>query len=361
MDKPGISMIETISWQGGIDGEARIIDQTLLPDEFVIKSIRTKEDMWEAIKVLRVRGAPLIGCSAAYGVVLGMKGARGDLKALSKTAHEVCDYLATSRPTAVNLFWALGEMRKVADGFEGEGESAFKEALLSRAHEILEQDREMGRAIGRFGADLIPNGAACITHCNAGALATGGTGTALSLFYAAKEQGKTIRVFSDETRPLLQGSRLTAFELMRSGIDTTVIVDSAAAHAMRTQGISVAVVGADRIAANGDTANKIGTYQLAISAKRHEVQFIVAAPSSTFDLSIKSGDEIPIEERSSDEIVRGFGKLTAPADAKTFAPAFDVTPAELITAIVTEKGVISPVNEGNVRKIISHCRVPEIG
>jgi methylthioribose-1-phosphate isomerase len=292
--------------------------------------------VWEAVKTLRVRGAPAIGVAAAYGVVIGA--------AAGRAAGEVCDYLATSRPTAVNLFWALDRMRRRA----GAGAAA----LLAEARAIQDEDAAMCAAIGRHGAELFRDGDGVLTHCNAGALATAGAGTALAAIYAAATAGKSLRVFADETRPLLQGARLTAWELMQAGIDVTLICDNTAAQVMREGRVQRVIVGADRIAANGDAANKIGTYTVALTAAAHGIPFYVAAPSSTFDLSIPDGAAIPIEQRAAEEVTEGFGRRTAPAGVKVYSPAFDVTPARLIAAIITEKGVIRPVTEAGVRAVL---------
>ena len=329
--------IETLRWVGGVDGCLELIDQTKLPTELVTLECRDVETVWEAIKMLRVRGAPAIGIAAAYGVVLGMQ--VGHLVNMQDRLHEVCEYLATSRPTAVNLFWALDRMRSMGTD---------PAALLAEAQAIHDEDRRMCHAIGRFGAELIPDGAGVLTHCNAGGLATAEYGTALSVFFTAQDAGKKLHVFVDETRPLLQGSRLTAWELAQRGIDATLICDSMAAQVMREGRVQAVVTGADRIAANGDSANKIGTYSVAVLAKAHGIPFYIAAPSSTFDLSIDSGAAIPIEERASEEITHGFGKQTAPDGVQVYNPAFDVTPADYIRAIITERGVIEPVTRENI-------------
>ncbi|MDR3182139.1 MAG: S-methyl-5-thioribose-1-phosphate isomerase [Planctomycetaceae bacterium] len=345
--------IETLSWLGGTDGTLRLIDQTLLPSEVKEIDCRSVETVWEAIKKLRVRGAPAIGISAAYGVITGMQTLpqEDSLDAFKKRLNEVTEYLASSRPTAVNLFWALDRMKAKAESLYGQVPvSELAECLLAEAQTIHEEDRTICRAIGKHGQDIIKNGDTFLTHCNAGGLATADYGTALAVFFAAAESGKKISVYADETRPLLQGARLTAWELMQRGIDVTLICDSMAALVMRQGKINGVIVGADRIAANGDTANKIGTYSAAVNAKVHNVPFYVAAPVSTFDLTLPDGSLIPIEERLADEITNGFGKRTAPEGVKVYNPAFDVTPAELITGIITERGIISPVNTENVKR-----------
>lgn len=350
--------VKTIQWIGGVDGHLRLLDQTRLPMETVYLDCRTVEDVWQAIKQLAVRGAPAIGVAAAYGVCVGVNEGR--------TVDEVCDYLATSRPTAVNLFWALERMRNVAsravrgpdnsldivENGRGRGRpGSLAELLLAEARAIHEEDRAQCAAMGRLGADLLdylPEGAGILTHCNAGALATGGDGTALAVIFELARRGKRPQVFADETRPLLQGARLTMWELMQRGIDATLICDSMAAQVMREGRIQAVITGADRIAANGDTANKIGTYSVATLARAHGIPFYVAAPATTFDLAIASGAEIPIEQRSAEEITRSFGKQTVPAGAQVYNPAFDVTPAELIAAIITDRGVVHPVDRSTV-------------
>jgi methylthioribose-1-phosphate isomerase len=336
--------LRTVEWIGDLDGCVRIIDQTRLPEELAYLDIRDVESMWEAIRVLRVRGAPAIGVAAAMGVVVGLRTAGdSDVAAFRGRLGQVCEYLASSRPTAVNLFWALDRMKRLAALMPNADVPALRRALLNEAKAIRDEDAAMCRAIGQAGQALIRPGAGVLTHCNAGGLATAEYGTALAPCYVAHEAGREFRVYADETRPLLQGSRLTAWELQQAGIDVTVICDNMAAVLMKQGKVNLVLTGADRIAANGDTANKIGTYGVATLARAHGIPFYVAAPSSTFDLSIPDGSHIPIEERDPEEIRRGFGRLTAPADAKCWCPAFDVTPAGLIRGIVTERGVIEPV------------------
>ncbi len=354
MNQPALSA----QWIGDEHGHLRLLDQTLLPSRQVMLDCRDVETVWEAIKMLRVRGAPAIGIAAAYGVLLArVDGNSADVASADRLAEQVAayrkaaDYLATSRPTAVNLFWALDRMRRVLDRPIASIES-LRHSMWQEAVRIHEEDRQMCRAIGRFGAELIPQSATILTHCNAGGLATSEYGTALSVMFTCAEQGKKINVYADETRPLWQGSRLTAFELHAAGIPTTVICDSMAAHVMQTKKVDAVIVGADRITARGDTANKIGTYGLAVSAKYHGVPFYVAAPSSTFDLTLVSGKEIPIEQRDQGEITKPYGIPLAPEGVNAYNPAFDVTPAELITAIITERGVISPVTEREVRSMV---------
>ena len=346
--------MQTLHWVGGVDGHLRMIDQTLLPVEFKEIDCRNVESVWEAIKMLRVRGAPAIGIAAAYGVCVGLQTAAGsDTATFRRRLDEVVDYLASSRPTAVNLFWALQRMKEAAAALGDEKPDVVAEALLQEARAIHEEDRRMCRAIGRHGAELLADGQGVLTHCNAGGLATADYGTALALFFAAAESGKRLHVYADETRPLLQGARLTAWELQQRGIDVTVICDSMAAQVMREGRVQAVVTGADRIAANGDAANKIGTYGVALLAAAHKIPFYVAAPSSTFDLSLDSGAEIPIEQRDSREITHGFGRQTAPDGIDVYNPAFDVTPAELIEAIICERGVIRPVGREQIASVLA--------
>ena len=337
---------KTIEWVGDIDGHLRLLDQTRLPAEIVYLDCRTAEDVWLAIKRLSVRGAPAIGVAAAYGVCVGVNEGR--------EVNEVCDYLATSRPTAVNLFWAIERMRAV--GRVGIAHHASERSLLlAEARAIDEDDCASCVAMANFGADLLaalPVGAGILTHCNAGALVSGsGDGTALAVIFELARRGKKPHVFADETRPLLQGARLTMWELMQRGIDTTLICDSAAAQVMREGRIQAVITGADRIAANGDTANKIGTYSVATLARAHGIPFYVAAPVTTFDFAIASGAQIPIEQRAPEEVAEGFGRRTTPTNAQVYNPAFDVTPAELITAIITNRCVIQSVDTATVSKI----------
>jgi methylthioribose-1-phosphate isomerase len=346
--------LQTLGWIGDMSGHLRMIDQTLLPVEFKEIDCRDVETVWEAIKMLRVRGAPAIGIAAAYGICVGLQNVLdADQSAFFNRLREVAEYLASSRPTAVNLFWAIKRMEAKAEELRGRPSREIAESLLSEARAIHEEDRKMCRAIGRHGAELLHDGQGVLTHCNAGGLATSDYGTALAVFFSAAESGKTLHVYADETRPLLQGARLTAWELQQRGIDVTVICDSMAAHVMREGKVEAVVTGADRIAANGDTANKIGTYGVALLAKAHGIPFYIAAPSSTFDLSISSGAEIPIEERDPREITHGFGRQTAPEGVQVYNPAFDVTPAELIAAIICEKGVIRPVNREEILRTLT--------
>lgn len=348
-----MAKIETLRWVGDEQGHLVLIDQTRLPVELVEIECRDVEAVWEAIKQLRVRGAPAIGIAAAYGVVIGLQSsAAAGTDGFERRLGEVTNYLATSRPTAVNLFWALDRMKAKATSLRGQKPSKIHRALLGEAKAIHEEDRAMCHAIGRYGAQLLADKSGVLTHCNAGGLATAEYGTALSVLFTAQDQGKKLHVFVDETRPLLQGSRLTAWELAQRGIEATLICDNMAGQVMREKRVQAVIVGADRIAANGDTANKIGTYSVAVLANAHGIPFYVAAPTSTFDLSIQSGEQIPIEERSREEITHGFGRQTAPEGIGVYNPAFDVTPARLITAIITERGIIEPVSRETIAAVI---------
>lgn len=352
------SLPRTIEWVGDLPGHVRIIDQTLLPTNLEYRDCHTVEQVWEAIKLLRVRGAPAIGVAAAMGVVVGVQRHTG-AATFAHRLHEVSDYLRTSRPTAVNLFWAIDRvLRRIESRLHNSPPEILARLLLEEALTIETEDRAMCLAIGLAGASLIGEGQGVLTHCNAGGLATAAYGTALAVMYAAAEQGKRFSVYADETRPLLQGARLTTWELMQADIDVTLICDNMAAQVMREGRVQLVIVGADRIAANGDTANKIGTYGVAVLAKAHRIPFYVAAPSSTFDLSIRDGSAIPIEQRDPREITHAFGKATAPDGVRVYNPAFDVTPAELIAGIITEKGVIAPVNERLIRERLSFVSEP---
>jgi methylthioribose-1-phosphate isomerase len=352
------SSVRTIAWIGDASGFVRLIDQTLLPVRVEYRDCQSVEEIWEAIRTLRVRGAPAIGIAAAMGVVLGMQTHHAPRTAHSRGSYlarlrEVAAYLRTSRPTAINLFWALGRMVGRVEKFvEAWPPEKLNAALLDEALAIEAEDGRMCRAIGAAGASLIQDGFGVLTHCNAGGLATADYGTALAVLFTAHEQGRRFHAYADETRPLLQGSRLTTWELLRRGIDVTLITDSMAGQVMKEGKIQLVVVGADRIAANGDTANKIGTYGVAILARAHGIPFYVAAPSSTFDLSLACGDQIPIEERDPREVTHGFGKQTAPEGIAVYNPAFDVTPARLISGIITERGIVQPVTGDEIRNII---------
>jgi methylthioribose-1-phosphate isomerase len=355
----------TLRWIGEVDGHLVLLDQTCLPTQVVEIDCHTVHQVWEAIGVLRVRGAPAIGIAAAYGVCLSLRPTLApdqDVPQRWQQAVELatnaCDDLATSRPTAVNLFWALRRMRDVILEFQTNANSTggspqdLARRLLAKARSIHDEDRRQCASIGQHGAQLLadlPAGSGILTHCNAGALATGGDGTALAVLFALASQGKQPHVYADETRPLLQGARLTMWELVGRSIDATLVCDSMAAQIMREGRVQAVITGADCIAACGDAANKIGTYGLAVLARAHDLPFYIAAPTSTFDLALDSGAEIPIEQRPAAEITGSFGRPTAPEEAQVYNPAFDVTPAELITAIITERGVIQPVTRASVR------------
>lgn len=345
---------QTLEWVGDIDGLLRILDQTRLPRETVFCNCQDEKTLWDAIRKLQVRGAPAIGIAAAYGVCLGLKG-------LSDVSHEqffrrleeVIGYLATARPTAVNLFWALERMRHRAESMRGQPILEIRRALLEEARRIHDEDRALCHAIGRWGEPLLRDGMGVLTHCNAGGLATAEYGTALAVIYEAAAKGKRIHVYADETRPLLQGARLTTWELKAHGIPVTLICDNTAAQVMKEGRVQAVIVGADRIAANGDAANKIGTYGLAVLANFHRIPFYVAAPSSSFDLRLACGDLIPIEQRDPREVTHPCGFPIAPEGIDVYNPAFDVTPAGLITAIICEKGIIQPVNERQIREVLN--------
>jgi methylthioribose-1-phosphate isomerase len=362
-------MLETIAWTGNA---ARLVDQTRLPLETVYVDVTDERQMWDAIKRLVVRGAPAIGVAAAFGVYLGVRHDTSDTLAdFDRRLDEVCAHLATSRPTAVNLFWALDRMkavshetRKQASRTEDQMVTKIKQRLLAEALTMLEEDKQTCKKIGEHGLKLLeeltlirnPQSAIAnpsspgtqysslnlLTHCNAGALAATAYGTALAPIYLAHEKGLPLHVFADETRPLLQGSRITAYELREAGIPVTVICDNMAATVMAQGKVQAVIVGTDRVAANGDVANKIGTLGVAILAKHYNLPFLVAAPTSSIDLSLPTGKEIPIEQRNPTEITQGLGTQTAPTDVDVYNPAFDVTPADLVTAMITERGVARP-------------------
>ena len=346
-------IVEAVKWIGETDGCLELIDQRRLPAEFTKLQCRDVETLFEAIKTLAVRGAPAIGVSAAYGLVLALQklDATDNIKKSLEALKSAREHIASSRPTAVNLFWALDRVCRAVSPVETLQQ--LREVVLREAHAIYHQDVDMCRRIGQHGEKFIKDGAGILTHCNAGALATAGQGTALSPMFDAHKKGKKFRVYADETRPLLQGARLTAWELKQAEIDVTVICDSMAGWLMKQGKINAVITGADRIAANGDTANKIGTYSLSILAREHSVPFYIAAPSSTFDLSKKSGTEIPIEERSAEEVITFTGTQTAPTGVGVYNPAFDVTNARDIAAIITEKGIIE---KPNTERISRHLR-----
>lgn len=334
-------MIPTIEWKNGF---VNMLDQTKLPIEIVYAECKDYQTVAKGIKELWVRGAPAIGIAAAMGIALGAQRIKAKgFDAFYEEIVPICDHLASTRPTAVNLFWAIERMKRLIKDNSSESVEAIKKMLIDESQKILDEDIEINKAMGKYGAAFIKDGDTILTHCNAGALATGGYGTALGVIRAAWEQGKKIKVFADETRPVLQGARLTAWELMQDKIPVTLITDNMAGHFMKKGVIDMAIVGTDRTVANGDVANKIGTYSVAVLCKEHSIPFYVAAPTSTIDLSIPSGELIPIEERNPIEVTHIFGKTQiAPDNVKVANPAFDVTPARYITAIVTEKGSFRP-------------------
>jgi methylthioribose-1-phosphate isomerase len=343
-------IVQAVKWIGSTDGCLELVDQRRLPAEFVTLQCRDIQTLFEAIKTLAVRGAPAIGVAGAYGLVLALqKLTKKDSieKALDALAG-ASKYLASSRPTAVNLCWALDRVCKRANAQHGTTLQSLREAVLAEANAIYVEDVDMCRRIGLHGERFIKEDAGVLTHCNAGALATAGQGTALSVMFEAHKKGRKFKVYADETRPLLQGARLTAWELKQAGIDVTVICDSMAGWLMKQGKINAVITGADRIAANGDAANKIGTYSLSILAREHSVPFYIAAPSSTFDLSIKSGAEIPIEQRAAEEVTTLHGVQIAPAGVGAYNPAFDVTEAQDISAIITEKGIIEKPDTASI-------------
>jgi methylthioribose-1-phosphate isomerase len=353
-----LKTFKTLQWSGGIDGCLELTDQRKLPGEFIIKKCKTVEQLYDAIRTLAVRGAPAIGVAAGFGVCLAAQETEKlKLPDAIKRIKERSEYLSKSRPTAVNLFWALERMNKAAENFlliDPDGTVAkLQEYLLSEAQKIYDEDVEMCRNIGINGEKFIPDGGAILTHCNAGALATAGDGTALAAVFEAQRKGKKIKVYVDETRPLLQGARLTAWELKQADIDVILICDNMAGVLMKDSKIKAVFIGADRIAANGDVANKIGSYSLSVLAKAHKIPFYVAAPSSTFDLKIQYGAQIPIEQRKPDEVLKFMDVQIAPQGTNVYNPAFDVTPAENITAIITEKGVIQCPTKEKIKKLIN--------
>ena len=330
-------MIETIVWT---DAGVVMIDQTRLPKEVTYVTCRDYREVAGAIRSMVIRGAPAIGVAAAMGVALGVL--RADPGKLDEEFKTICDTLAGTRPTAVNLFWAIDRMKRVYEGVSGRPAEEVRARLVAEAQQIRIEDIAINEAIGRNGAMLVPDGKTVLTHCNAGALATAGYGTALGVIRAAVAEGKKIDVFADETRPFLQGARLTAWELQQDGIPTTIITDNMAGHFLRSGRVGCVVVGADRIAANGDVANKVGTYPLAVLAKENGVPFYVAAPVSTLDLSLACGDQIPIEQRPPAEVTHVFGVAVAPEGIRVENPAFDVTPNRYVSAIITERGIAQP-------------------
>ena len=370
-------MLQTIEWTGSA---ARLLDQTKLPTETAYVDITDEKQMHDAIRRLVVRGAPAIGVAAAFGVYLGVRdfrggGEHGALFSFLDRLNSVCDFLATARPTAVNLFWSIEQMRRAARDAGRDSRAhddkltvdLIKQRLLSAANAMLEEDKRVCRAIGEHGVALLEQiGAAAkgepefhvLTHCNAGGLATVQYGTALAPVYVGAEKGMKFHVYADETRPLLQGSRITAWELKQNGIPVTVICDSMAATVMKEGKVSAVLVGTDRVAANGDVANKIGTLGVAILARHFGIPFIVAAPTSSIDLSVATGDKIPIEQRDGREVSEGLGSQTAPSNVDIYNPAFDVTPADLVTAIITEKGVIRPPYPEALKQVMGVSAIP---
>lgn len=339
----------TIVWQ---DDTVVMIDQTRLPDEEIYHTCHDFTAVAEAIKGMIIRGAPAIGVAAAMGIALGAKEIIADTyESFAQQLGNVCDTMSRTRPTAVNLFWAIERMKNCAESLRNKPLNTIREALKQEAIRMADEDRTICRNIGKWGATLIPDTATILTHCNAGALATAGYGTALGVIRAAHEAGKQIQVFADETRPWLQGARLTTWELHKEGIPTTLITDNMAGFFMHRGAITCCIVGADRIAANGDTANKIGTYSVAVLAKENNIPFYVAAPLSTLDLSLSSGNEIPIEERPATEVTQIKGISIAPAGIQVRNPAFDITPHHYISAIITEHGIVSGDYLSGLRKI----------
>ncbi len=342
------SKIETLKWTGS---SVLLIDQRKIPYSLEYVEVKTYKEMYEAIKNMTVRGAPAIGIAGAYGVTLGA----AEIAELNKEdfiqkLEEICNYLISSRPTAVNLFWAVNQQMELAKSLKNDEVSVIVESLTNNAQKIHREDIEINKNIGKNGAKIVKKGAKILTHCNAGALATGGYGTALGVIREAFLNDPTIQVFADETRPRLQGAKLTVWELLEDNIPVTLITDGMCGYFMSKKMIDVVVVGADRIASNGDTANKIGTFTVAIAAKEHNIPFYIAAPVSTIDFSIKSGDEIPVENRSADEVVFIEGKRITPEGVNIINPSFDVTPAKYISGIITEHGILEPPFEKSIRR-----------
>ena len=335
--------VQTLRW---VDDHLEMIDQRVLPSEFRYLAYRTAEEVAQGIRLMVVRGAPAIGCGAAYGVALEALALKSrSLDAFHAGMTKAFEVLAESRPTAVNLFWALNRMKAHLASAGNQAPNALAQALLVEAHAVFDEDIAVNKAMGAHGAALLKDGDRVLTHCNAGALATAGHGTALGVFRSAVAMGKKIEVIADETRPFLQGARLTAWEMVQESIPTTLISDGMAGHLMATGCVDAVVVGTDRVARNGDVANKIGTYMVAVLAHRHSIPFYVACPLSTIDMSIPNGAAIPIEERAADEVLGHAGVQWAATGVKVRNPAFDITPAELVTALITEKGVVRRPNE----------------
>jgi methylthioribose-1-phosphate isomerase len=346
-------MIQTLEWT---DRGVRFIDQTKLPTEETYVTCTTYDQVADVIRNMVVRGAPAIGVAAAMGIALGINNSKAETTAdLKRELDHICDVIGKTRPTAVNLFWAIRRMQEKFERVRIRPIAQIKQDLVAEAQRMHAEDIAANQAMGRHGATLLPAEGGVLTHCNAGALATAGYGTALGVIRAAVEQGKKIHVFADETRPFLQGSRLTAWELMKDGIPTTVISDNMAGAMMRQGKIGAIVVGADRIAANGDVANKIGTYSVAVLAKEHDIPFYVAAPISTIDLTCPTGNEIPIEERNIREVTHIAGKQMVPDGVSVANPAFDVTPAKYVAAIITEQGVARAPYDTSLQKLAAEC------
>lgn len=341
--------LKTLEWK---NGELILIDQTKLPNTVEFVTVSTLQEVFDSIKDMIVRGAPAIGVTAAYGVAIAANNIQIDeIKSFKEELLKQCDYLNTARPTAVNLSWAIEEMKKVIANYNGEIVSELKKQLEEEAIKIHKDDIAINKSIGENLLSLLKDQDTVLTHCNAGALATSEYGTALSPFYLAKEKGMNLKVYADETRPRQQGAKLTAFELFQAGVDVTLITDNMAAEVMKEGKINAVIVGCDRIASNGDTANKIGTLGVSILANYFNIPVYIAAPTPTIDMAIESGKDIPIEERSGEEITIINGDFVAPKGVKTYNPSFDVTPAELITAIVTEKGIVRPPFKEGLKKL----------
>jgi methylthioribose-1-phosphate isomerase len=342
-------MIQTLEWT---DQGVRFIDQTKLPTEETYVNCTTYQEVADVIRNMVVRGAPAIGVSAAMGIALGVKNSKAEnVGELKRDFDQICDVIGKTRPTAVNLFWAIKRMQQKFEMLRVRPIPQIKQSLIEEAQRVHAEDIAINQAMGKHGAALMPSSGGVLTHCNAGALATAGYGTALGVIRAAVEAGKKIQVYADETRPFLQGARLTAWELVKDGIPTTVISDNMSGAMMRHGKIGAVIVGADRIAANGDVANKIGTYTVAVLAKEHGIPFYVAAPISTVDLETPDGSKIPIEQRNAAEVTHFAGKLITPEGVSVENPAFDVTPAKYVTAIVTERGIARAPYEESLRQL----------
>lgn len=343
------TIVQSIEWR---EDHVRILDQTYLPKREVYSDIRDVGRMWEAIKKLRIRGAPAIGIAAAYGMYLGIKDLpENAFESFWVEVERIAEYLESARPTAVNLHWALNRIKTTIQAHKDKEISEIKEIVLKTAQTIHDEDKRICKKIGENGVELVNKGDKILTHCNTGSLATGQYGTALSVIFHAHENGNDIQVWVDETRPLMQGSRLTSWELMNADIPMKLITDSTAGSLLKRGEVDMVIVGTDRVAANGDTANKIGTYPLAVVANENNVPFYVAVPLSTIDMELENGDGIPIEEREGDEIANFNGSQVAPKKVETYNPAFDITPHRYITAFITEKGIIKPPFEENFKTL----------